>query len=87
MYKITNEVYLEKEGYGILNIDYLGSPFFKYIIEEEQPRLLPSIYFIHPLAKTVKVKNLNRDSSLFVQLSEELKKVLQTKGLNNENKK
>lgn len=79
MYKITKNVYLEDEGYGVLFIDYLKSPFLKYTLKNGRPVLNEKIYFVHPGADKVKVKELSKQSPMFIQVSKELNYLLEGK--------
>lgn len=79
MYKITNDIYLEDEGYGVLIIDYLKSPFLKYTLKNGRPVLNEKIYFVHPRADKVKVKELSKQSPMFILVSKELNDLIKEK--------
>ncbi len=75
MYKITENIYLEKEQYGIINVDYLRSPFLKYVLKNGQPKLLPKLFFLNPMTDTIKVKELCEDSSIYQGIKKEFEKL------------
>jgi hypothetical protein len=79
MYKITNNIYLEEKGYGVLIIDHLKSPFLKYTLKNGRPVLNEKIYFVHPGADKVKVKELSKQSPMFIQVSKELNNLVEDK--------
>ncbi|EPI04322.1 hypothetical protein D920_00252 [Enterococcus faecalis 13-SD-W-01] len=72
VYKITNNIYLEEYGYGIVNIDHLKSPFLKYTLKNGKPVLNERLYFVYPKADKIKVKELSKQSPMFIAVSKEL---------------
>ncbi|EPH95601.1 hypothetical protein D920_02331 [Enterococcus faecalis 13-SD-W-01] len=83
MYSITRHTYFEKEGFGVLHVDNLHSPFMRYEKVDNQVELLPKLFFANPNSSTAKVKKIDQEHAMFIAVQKNLKKLLE-KGLTNE---